>query len=160
CHGKPGSRLDWVLDDEWLRSRGLRLIAPDRPGYGLSDFRRRGRYLDWPDDVAELMDSLGIKRFAALGVSGGGPFAAACAYRLGERVTRLAIVSSVAPWLRTAGSPLNAVRFCIGFTLLHLFPWPLRRRLATITADGIRSDPASYFALQARVMKVFKMEVP
>src|SRR5262249_30438003 len=38
CHGMPGSRLDFANHDPVLRSLGVRLIAPDRPGYGLSDF--------------------------------------------------------------------------------------------------------------------------
>jgi pimeloyl-ACP methyl ester carboxylesterase len=38
-HGTPGSRLMFALSDGAARERGLRLIAPDRPGYGLSDHR-------------------------------------------------------------------------------------------------------------------------
>jgi len=52
---------------------GLHLIAPDRPGYGLSDFYPRGRTIaDYPDDVVALADSLGVDRFAVFGASGGG----------------------------------------------------------------------------------------
>ena len=39
-HGFPSSRLDWQLvsEDSLLQDLNVRIIAPDRPGYGLSDF--------------------------------------------------------------------------------------------------------------------------
>ena len=74
-HGFPTSRLDWPLcDHEGITSElGIRIIAIDRPGTGLSAFKRHREILDWPDDVVELADALGIERFGVLGISGGGP---------------------------------------------------------------------------------------
>jgi pimeloyl-ACP methyl ester carboxylesterase len=72
-HGNPSSRLSWgLIPGSPFRPR-LRLIAPDRPGFGRSDFQPGRQLLDWPDDVCELADVLGLNRFAVLGVSGGGP---------------------------------------------------------------------------------------
>src|SRR5687767_15639086 len=62
CHGFPASRLDAQLADEAAREAGVRLIAPDRPGYGLSDFQPGRRIGDWPRDVAEIADALGLQR--------------------------------------------------------------------------------------------------
>ena len=73
----------------------IRLIAPDRPGFGLSDFKPGRTIKDWANDVVELADALRLERFAILGHSGGGPFAAAAAYKIPERVTRVAMVSSI-----------------------------------------------------------------
>ena len=39
-HGGPGSRLEGLLFDELNQQLGIRMIAPDRPGHGLSDFQR------------------------------------------------------------------------------------------------------------------------
>jgi pimeloyl-ACP methyl ester carboxylesterase len=75
----------------------VRLILVDRPGYGLSDFQPGRRLLDWPADVAQLADALGLDRLAVFGMSGGGPHAAACAYTLPERVSALGLVSSPGP---------------------------------------------------------------
>lgn len=72
-HGLPGSRLSWGLLPNNPFPKGLRLIAPDRPGYGGSDPKPGRSLLDWVDDVVELADALAIDRFAVLGVSGGGP---------------------------------------------------------------------------------------
>lgn len=75
----------------------VRLVLVDRPGYGLSDFQPDRRLLDWPVDVAQLADTLGLDRFAVFGMSGGGPHAAACGYALADRVSALGLVSSPGP---------------------------------------------------------------
>jgi pimeloyl-ACP methyl ester carboxylesterase len=96
-HGWPGSRLEGRLADEAARAEGVRLIALDRPGMGLSDYQPRRRLVDWPDDVLQLATALGLERFAVLGISGGGPYAAVCAWKLSEYLTHVGIVSSLAP---------------------------------------------------------------
>jgi pimeloyl-ACP methyl ester carboxylesterase len=97
-HGGPGSRLEGLLFDELNQQLGIRMIAPDRPGYGLSDFQEDRTYLDWPDDVSELADQLGIDRFAVLGWSSGGPHAAAVAHGIPQRITVAAIVAGEGPY--------------------------------------------------------------
>ena len=76
----------------------MRVIAPDRPGYGLSDFKKKRTIADWTDDVVELADALGLGRFAVAGISGGGPYAAAAALRISDRLTFAAIISGVGPF--------------------------------------------------------------
>lgn len=96
-HGTPGSRLMFALTDESARARGLRVIAPERPGYGLSEIHRFETLADTASDVEELADALGLDRFAVFGVSGGGPHAVAVAHRLKSRIVRLVLVSPVGP---------------------------------------------------------------
>jgi pimeloyl-ACP methyl ester carboxylesterase len=92
-HGMPGSRI-WCPDEPATLAADVRLIIPDRPGVGGSDPKERMTLADWPSDVLELTESLGVSRFAALGVSAGGPYAAACAALIPSRLTHVAIVSS------------------------------------------------------------------
>ena len=80
-----GSRRAW---DEAARAKGVRFIAVDRPGMGLSDYRPRRTLVDWPDDVIQVAAALRLDRFAVLGISCGGPYAAACAWKISERLTR------------------------------------------------------------------------
>ncbi len=97
-HGGPGSRLEGLLFDGLNQQLGIRMIAPDRPGHGLSDFQQDRTYLDWPNDVSELADQLGMDRFAVLGWSSGGPYAAAVAHGIPQRLTVAAIVAGEAPY--------------------------------------------------------------
>lgn len=94
-HGTPGSRLMFRLADRSAAQKGLRLIAPDRPGYGLSCFSERGGTQPVVEDMSALADALGIDGFAVVGMSGGGPYAAACTVALPERVRAAALVSPV-----------------------------------------------------------------
>lgn len=93
CHGMPGSRL-WCPDEAATTAADVRLIIPDRPGVGGSDPKPRRSVGDWPADVVELADALGLSTFGVLGASGGGLYAAACAARIPSRLTDVAIVSS------------------------------------------------------------------
>lgn len=96
-HGLPGSRRQRHPDDSIATELGARIITIDRPGYGLSDFQQGRTLLDWPDDVAQLADSLNIDQFAAMGVSGGGPYLLACAYKMPERITSATVISGMGP---------------------------------------------------------------
>jgi len=102
-HGGLSCRLEVAFADELCRELGVRLIAPDRPGIGLSDFAPGRSLLDWPHDVETLADALGLERFAVMGWSAGGPYALACAYCLGERLTAVASVAGMAPLDSPAG---------------------------------------------------------
>jgi pimeloyl-ACP methyl ester carboxylesterase len=78
--------------------RGLRHIAYSRPGYGLSERHRGRRVADCVQDVAAILDGLGIDRAYIVGQSGGGPHALACAALLPERTIAAATLGGVAPW--------------------------------------------------------------
>jgi pimeloyl-ACP methyl ester carboxylesterase len=96
-HGGLSSRLDAAPADEAAAALGVHLVSPDRPGMGLSTFQPGRRLLDWPADVTHLADALDMERFAVMGWSAGGAYAAACAAKLGNRVTAAALLSSSVP---------------------------------------------------------------
>jgi pimeloyl-ACP methyl ester carboxylesterase len=85
AHGFPSSRREAMLIDAAARDVGVRLVSIDRPGYGDSDPLPQRRIADWPDDAAAVADALALERFGLVGVSGGGPYALACAARLSQR---------------------------------------------------------------------------
>jgi len=97
CHGGLSSRLDVSPAEATATALGIRLISPDRPGIGGSTRKPERTLLDWPNDVAELADHLGIDRFAVMGWSLGGSYAAACAHTLGDRITAAALIASSIP---------------------------------------------------------------
>lgn len=101
-HGWPGSHLQAALASTVGAKLGLRLIAPDRPGIGGSQFIADRKISDWPKSVVELADSLGLSKFSIFAVSGGGPYALACAHHIPERLHQVGICSGVpySEWLR------------------------------------------------------------
>jgi pimeloyl-ACP methyl ester carboxylesterase len=96
-HGSPACRLETTMLKEDLTQYGVRIISVDRPGIGLSDFKPRRKLLDWPNDIIELADHLGLGNFAVYGGSAGGPYAAVCAYKLPNIVTCCVIAAGVPP---------------------------------------------------------------
>jgi pimeloyl-ACP methyl ester carboxylesterase len=95
--GTPSGRLFHHPDESIALSLGARIITVDRPGFGLSDFQEDRTLLDWPDDVTALAGVLGLDRFAVVGLSGGAPYVAACAFKTPERISAAGIVSGVGP---------------------------------------------------------------
>lgn len=95
-HGTPACGVGFVWADQRARARGIRLLAPDRPGVGLSDPWLPGRGAtvnDYPAELGAFLDALDIPTCAVLGYSGGGPYALAAAHQLPQRVDLAAIVA-------------------------------------------------------------------
>ena len=97
CHGTPGSRLARHHDATIYERHGVRWVAYDRPGYGLSDPLPGRSVADAPADVAAIADELGLDRFSVVGGWGGAPHALACGALLGDRVLRVGAVVTPAP---------------------------------------------------------------
>lgn len=93
--GTGRSQAYWF--DTAARQAGIRLIVTDRPGYGHSDPRSDLTFLNYVDDVRELLDHLKLSRVSVAGMSGGGGFALACGYRLAERIERVVMVCGMVP---------------------------------------------------------------
>lgn len=139
-HGFPGSRLEAQLADRVAARMGIRLIALDRPGFGLSDFKPRRTIFEWPDDVVKIADALGINRFATIGVSGGGPYAAACALKIPQRLTAVAIVCGLGPLDTPNGTDRMVRTNHLIFFLGRRLPWLAKISLWRI-AYQVRRNP-------------------
>ena len=129
--------------------RNVRLVAIDRPGYGLTDARPGHRIPDVVDDLVAVAEALGLEQFSLVSVSTGGPFALATAARLPERVRALALISSPAPYSERSGLAGMDIRSrAILVWLPRYAPWllgPLWSRLAALSG----SDPAGFVRLIA-----------
>ena len=111
-HGTPGSRLEPQLGHQAAKAHRRKIIALDRPGIGRSDPHPGRCLLDWPMDVGAIADQLELGHFGVMGVSGGGPYALACAYAFPERLDFCVLMGSWAPvaaepTLWTAMAPLD-----------------------------------------------------
>src|SRR5688572_5249193 len=141
-HGYPASRREPAPIAKEVRERGIRLISVDRPGIGASTYHPGRTLRDWPEDVRVLADALGLKRFAVLGSSGGGPYAIACALVLPpERLSVAGVFAGAPPWevgahmvsrprQRLAYLAQHWPRFLKGLTtiLVSVSRWLLNRR--------------------------------
>ena len=124
-HGWPGSRLEGRIWHDAGAAQGVRIIALDRPGMGLSDDQPGRTPGDWPADVAQAANLLEVERFAAIGYSGGGPYALACGWRLGGRVSRIALLSSIGE-MGSAGLTAGMSRQNrLIFGLARRMPWAM-----------------------------------
>jgi pimeloyl-ACP methyl ester carboxylesterase len=98
-HGFAASRLEAAPWHDHAFSQKIRIIAPDRPGMGHSAMQKERRILDWPKDIEELADHLGIRQFSVLGVGGGAAYALACAREIStKRLKSVAVCSGIYPF--------------------------------------------------------------
>lgn len=97
-HGTPGGRRQIAPEARALaHRRKVKLIAVERPGIGDSTSHSYPSLADWALDVRDFCDAKGIDRFAVCGLSGGGPYAMACARYLPDRVLATVVLGGVAP---------------------------------------------------------------
>ncbi len=148
--------------DDTASCLGIRLIAVDRPGIGLSSFQPGRRFLDWPDDVAALAGHLGFTRFSILGYSSGGAYALACALKIPDHLARVVTISADGPYDLpglTAGMEAGSLWFLrLSRNAPALYRWLLRgmglaaRRLPWLYQRGFQSllpdVDRSFFARQ------------
>ncbi len=103
CHGIPGSRHELSHLEYQLTNQGLRIIIPDRPGYGKSTICQDYSFKRHTEDLAELADHLRLRHFSLSGFSGGGVFALTTAAVLGTRVTEIRLAATPAVPLMPSG---------------------------------------------------------
>jgi len=113
-HGTPGARRQVPPGArEVAFERGVRIIAVERPGIGDSTPHLYAQIRDWAADIEELCDALEIEQFAVVGLSGGGPYALACAHDMPERVVAAVVLGGLAPAVgpdRAAGGTSELAR--------------------------------------------------
>lgn len=151
-HGGMSSRLDVAFADKQLVDLNVKIIAPDRPGIGLSD-RQIGRKLcDWAADTRELLVDLDLRNIPLLGWSLGAPYALACAALLSDKLSRVGTVGGIGPMdyqgsieslglledriLLSWPVPLLHILCPLGIMLKYLPPQKMRRELLRAVKTG------------------------
>jgi pimeloyl-ACP methyl ester carboxylesterase len=152
-HGFPSSRHEgcFAASDEIATRLHARVLVVERPGFGLSDFQAGRRIVDWVEDVQEFADALYIESFALLGFSGGGPYVAACAWKIPQRIRRAGIISGT--------RPLNKPGALRGMDPIDRLSLVLARRAPGLLglvyrwlARGIQHNPVGFFSQYARAL--------
>ena len=144
-HGFPGSRLEPQSNHDAFLKAGIQLLALDRPGIGHSTRKNKRKLLDWPDDVVEIAKILKLEKLSILGVSGGGPYALACARAIPGYLNKVTVACGLGPIdapNATSGMMLsNRVLFRYGKffpPVLHLSTFLMVRQLSSKPAKGLK----------------------
>jgi non-heme chloroperoxidase len=173
-HGWPITADAFEDQMFFLASHGYRVIAHDRRGHGRSSQPWTGNDLDtYADDLAELVNFLGLRNAIHVGHSTGGGEVARYIGRHGEtRVSKAVLIGAIAPlMLKTPanpeGTPIEAFdqirtrviedrsKFFRELTL----PFYGYNRSGALVSEGVRDSfwlqgmmaglPASYFCVKA-----------
>jgi non-heme chloroperoxidase len=108
-HGWPLNADAWDSQMLFLAQNGFRAIAHDRRGHGRSSQSSSGNDMDtYADDLAQLIETLGLRDITMVGHSTGGGEVTHYIGRHGtSRVARVILISAVPPCLAKNGLPLE-----------------------------------------------------
>lgn len=133
-HGTPGGRRQLpIVGRRAAEKLGLRVVLVERAGSGLSDQHRYDQVGDWAVDMAHVADLLGAEKLGVVGLSGGGPFALACAGMpvLADRVVAVAVLGGVTPSVGPDATCSGAITLSRKFAPVTS---AMRRPFAAVTA--------------------------
>lgn len=142
-HGYPGSRLEARVAAAAAGRLGLRLLAVDRPGFGQSTFQAGRTVGGWAADVAALADQLALGRFSIISVSGGAPYALACAALLPDRVAHVTVLCPLGPLDVADGRQGMLAQDRVMLALASRVP-PVGRAVVRMLAHWMRRDAERY----------------
>lgn len=133
-HGTPGARRQIPAEARaYAELEKIRLIGVDRPGIGSSTPHQYPNVLAFADDLRTIADTLGIDKFAVVGLSGGGPYTLAAAAAMPERVVAAGVLGGVAPYVGPDG--ISSGLMNLGSTVapvLEVAGMPIRLAAATL----------------------------
>lgn len=169
-HGLPGSRLEGKgFYGKHLAKFGAGMISVERPGLGLSTPQPGRTLSDHAQDVLQLAKHLGLEEWWVIGVSGGGPYALACArHHPPENLRGVAICAGLGPYefgLHGMGLGTKSMLLCFRFApwILHLVYRPIVW-LQSFLSDEKQVDmmqknmqkPNSLLQIQEKDIEIFK----
>ena len=144
-HTLTGSRLQLPEDESSLLEHGIRILAPERPGIGLSDSKEKHSILNWSEDIVEFADCLELKRFGVMGNSVGSCFALATAHQLPERVESVTLISPISEFyhLDELNGIIPVFKMLLGLgKYLPAVTLPIMR----LVMRGVLKNPQKYYA--------------
>jgi pimeloyl-ACP methyl ester carboxylesterase len=141
-HGMPACRLEAAMLDQAASKLGLRVLAPDRPGFGQSSFQPGRRITDSIDDIRQLADQLQLEHFYTLGLSGGCPYALACSWGLPERIIKTTIVSGLGEFAHSRYASDMAVFANMTLQATTRFPQTIQSIYRTVVASLVKGNMA------------------
>lgn len=146
CHAITGCRLMVPADKAQLAGMKIRLIAPDRGGYGFSSPVSKDCMQQWLEDMRHFLPLMNVSSCCVIGHSAGGAHAMALASAFPDLVDRLCLISSVAP-LRSVSDTRHMLP--INRMVIHLARSnpEAARSFLKLSLQVARKKSDSYFSL-------------
>jgi pimeloyl-ACP methyl ester carboxylesterase len=147
-HGTPGGRRQVPpLGRRTAAELGLRVVCIERPGAGDSTDHAYRVLREFAGDLEYVVDQLGHDRFAIVALSGGGPYALACAHDMPDRVIALGILGGLVPTTGPEAAAGGIVALTRPFNpLLTAFRRSLGRGLWAFVRGA---EPVGHYAYRA-----------
>jgi pimeloyl-ACP methyl ester carboxylesterase len=121
-HGGGSLSLEAGIFHREAVARGVRLIATNRPGAGGSSLCPGRPVAAYADDLRELLDHLGIERFACLGESNGGLVTMAAAAAMVTRVLGAVPINPTVPWFDPVARRVSSCSAGLAYRLMKYWP--------------------------------------
>jgi len=150
-HGTPGSRIFGLENEPLVDEENLRIITPERPGYGLSSPLKDRSISCYSMDIDELADYLEIQMFHVAGISGGGPYTLACASNLSSRVLSATLIASATPMNMKGCFNGMSIGNKFAFAMSRYFPWLLKPILKNVASYSSNKPEKLLEALRSQL---------
>lgn len=156
-HSFPSSRLEAAILASHALALNIRLIAPDRPGIGLSSPLPKRNITSYPTDILALLNHLQVQRFAITAYSAGMPYALACVKAIPrERLLGVEIAAGAFPAKVGSGQAFFNIMFkpvqqAMNSGLSHLFASSINSQFGALARA---SDPTAFYDACEKEMKL------
>ncbi|TCO52336.1 pimeloyl-ACP methyl ester carboxylesterase [Actinocrispum wychmicini] len=131
----------WAFPGADLRRHGIRLVAVDRPGYGLSTPHPGAGFTAWASDAVALIDHLSLGRVSVIALSMGTGPALALAAKCPSLVADVTVLGGMAPLDERERFAPASRGDALYWRLARHFPWLLRRMCAMSASAMAKSTP-------------------
>ncbi len=125
--------------------QNIRIIAPNRPGIGNSDFQKNRTLLNWAEDMSEFSKILKIPEYSIISESGGSPYALACAYLIPESIKSIAVVSGISSLSAPFDKSMLTFQNRIMLSMLKWSPRFLTKSIFQNIKKSLENDPETFF---------------
>ena len=166
-HGLGANANSWQYQTPVLENAGYRVIVPDMRGFGQTNYAKghQNTIESMADDVYELMQKLGIKSAALVGLSMGGAIAMVFALKYPQMATKLVLANTAARFAGKTGGWLYTLKRIIIMRFLprrfgakmvsnFIFPKPSQQEFRQeFMKEILMADDRAYFDCVKTIIK-------
>ncbi|HET7901287.1 MAG TPA: alpha/beta hydrolase [Candidatus Nanopelagicales bacterium] len=142
--GTPGCRYNLRADRSPWSERDLHVITTERPGFGASTPLPGRGFHEHSDDLAAILDEMGIDAVHVIGGSGSAPHQLAFAARHPDRVRAMSILVGAAPVTEAEAETMVEINR-VEHRMMVDGDWDGVRRLVDEAREQVLAEPLAGF---------------